>query len=213
MIEPPARIPGQYQARFVTGAVAPRQFPEERLPEVAFAGRSNVGKSSLLNKLLNRRKLARVSRTPGRTREINFFQVDDRWLFVDLPGYGFAQVQHRQRKVWDQVIGGYLNQRRTLRAVILLLDPRRGVTDLDQGVIDHLEREGITYLPVVTKVDKLKSNPRRQALRTLERQLQQQARFALLPVVPVSSRSGDGIQALWRRLAEILEETTAGTGT
>ena len=195
-----------HEARFITGAVNSRQFPEERLPEAAFAGRSNVGKSSLLNKLLNRRKLARVSRTPGRTREINFFSVGNRWMFVDLPGYGYARVQRQQRQVWDQAIGGYLNQRRALRAVILLLDPRRGVTDLDQALIDYLEKEGIAYLPVATKIDKLKSNPRRQALLQMTRQLQQKARFSLLPVVPVSALSGYGTLGLWQRLEEILGE-------
>ena len=202
---PPENAAG-YPALFIGGAVSPRQFPPEQLPEVAFAGRSNVGKSSLLNRLLNRRHLARVSRTPGRTREINFFNIGERWIFVDLPGYGYAQVEQRQRQVWDQAIGGYLAHRRTLRAVILLLDLRRGVTPLDLELIGHLETVGVSYLPVATKIDKLKSNARRQAVTEMTRQLQQSARFALLPLVCVSSLSGDGLQDLWRRLEALLRD-------
>ncbi|WP_130472906.1 ribosome biogenesis GTP-binding protein YihA/YsxC, partial [Candidatus Magnetaquicoccus inordinatus] len=99
-------------AQFVIGAVSARQFPSDERAEIAFVGRSNVGKSSLLNRLLNRRNLARVSRTPGRTREINFFHVGSAWSFVDLPGYGYASVGQEQRSVWDQVLGSYFGQRR-----------------------------------------------------------------------------------------------------
>ncbi|MBF0583321.1 MAG: YihA family ribosome biogenesis GTP-binding protein [Magnetococcales bacterium] len=193
-------------ARFVLGAVTARQFPSEALPEVAFVGRSNVGKSSLLNRLLNRRSLARVSRTPGRTREINFFQVGERWWFVDLPGYGYASVAQQQRSVWDQVLGSYFEQRRNLRAVILLLDLRRGLTELDQELLSHLDQYGIPALPVATKVDKMKSNEGRQALRLLAERLPAVSPFALLPVVPVSALTGEGLPALWVRLQAILAD-------
>ncbi|MEO5341483.1 MAG: ribosome biogenesis GTP-binding protein YihA/YsxC [Magnetococcus sp. MYC-9] len=204
----PLSIP---EAHFVLGAVAARQFPTEDLAEVAFVGRSNVGKSSLLNRLLNRRSLARVSRTPGRTREVNFFRVGERWWFVDLPGYGYASVGQQQRSVWDQLLGSYFEQRRNLRAVILLLDPRRGLTDLDQELLGHLDQYGIPALPVATKVDKMKSNERRQALRLLAEVLPKVSPFALLPVVSVSSLNGDGLPLLWERLQAILADHLSST--
>jgi GTP-binding protein len=206
---PPLTIPA---AHFVLGAVSPRQFPLEELAEVAFVGRSNVGKSSLLNRLLNQRGLARVSRTPGRTREINFFQVGGKWWFVDLPGYGYASVAQGQRAVWDQLLGGYFAQRRSLRAVILLLDLRRGLTDLDRELLSHLDQYGIPALPVATKVDKLRSNERRNALRQLEGVLPTASAFALLPVVSVSALTGDGLPLLWQRLQAILAEGAVETG-
>ncbi|MBF0162868.1 MAG: YihA family ribosome biogenesis GTP-binding protein [Magnetococcales bacterium] len=200
---PPLSIP---TARFVLGAVDARQFPDDASAEIAFVGRSNVGKSSLLNRLLNQRQLARVSRTPGRTREINFFRVGERWWFVDLPGYGYASVVQQQRSVWDRLLGDYFSQRRNLRAVILLLDPRRGLTELDQELLTHLDHHGIPALPVATKVDKMKGNERRQALRLLGESLPQASPFALLPVMPVSTLTGDGLPQLWERLQTLLAD-------
>lgn len=194
------------EARFVLGAVSAQQFPTDDSAEIAFVGRSNVGKSSLLNRVLNRRNLARVSRTPGRTREINFFRVGERWWFVDLPGYGYANVAQSQRSVWDQLIGGYFEKRGTLRAVILLLDLRRGLTNLDQEILTHLDQQGIPALPVATKVDKLNQNNRRKALLSLEETLQEASPFILTPVVPVSALNGKGVPNLWQRLLEILAD-------
>ncbi|MBF0185864.1 MAG: YihA family ribosome biogenesis GTP-binding protein [Magnetococcales bacterium] len=197
------RIPA---AEFVVGAVAARQFPQDDRAEIAFVGRSNVGKSSLLNRLLNRRNLARVSRTPGRTREINFFQVGEKWSFVDLPGYGYASVGQVQRSVWDQLLGSYFAQRRNLRAVVLLLDLRRGLTELDQELLRHLDQYGIPALPVATKVDKLKSNERREALRQLALVLPQASHYLLLPAVTVSALNGEGMPGLWQRLQTLLAD-------
>jgi GTP-binding protein len=193
-----------HNAEFVTGAVNPEGFPSDDLPETAFAGRSNVGKSSLLNRLLGRRKLARVSRTPGRTREINFFLIDKKISFVDLPGYGYARVEKQKRDVWDRSIGGYFSSRRNLRGVILLLDLRRGVTDLDRALMQLLAEQGISYLPVATKIDKLRSNPKRQALKELTKTIETSPGFPILPIVPVSALSGDGIPILWQRIDEML---------
>ncbi len=196
-------------AEFVLGAVSARQFPNDERAEIAFVGRSNVGKSSLLNRLLNRRNLARVSRTPGRTREINFFHVGDLWSFVDLPGYGYASVGQVQRSVWDQLLGSYFGQRRNLRAVVLLLDLRRGLTALDQELLRHLDQYGIPALPVATKVDKLKSNERRQALRQLAVVLPEASQFLLLPAVTVSALNGEGLPDLWHRLQAVLADRLA----
>lgn len=195
-------------ATFLLGAVSAHQFPPEDLPEVAFAGRSNVGKSSLLNRLLNRRNLAKVSRTPGRTREINFFEVGAAGRFVDLPGYGFAAGGGAsQRSVWDRVADAYFT-RRSLRGVILLLDLRRGFMESDAEVVAFLEARGIGFLPVATKIDKLSGNSRRQALAQLTGRLRQETRLAMAPPLPVSSLNGDGLPELRRQLGAILAATT-----
>ncbi|MBF0628982.1 MAG: YihA family ribosome biogenesis GTP-binding protein [Magnetococcales bacterium] len=204
MTDSPPRTLAGLPSQFLVGAVARQQFPPDDLPEVAFAGRSNVGKSSLLNRLLNRRNLARVSRTPGRTREINFFAVGTQGRFVDLPGYGFAAVGRNQRLVWDRVAEAYFTERRSLRGVILLLDLRRGLLDSDLELVAYLEERGIGFLPVATKIDKLNGNPRRQSLVTLTERIRTNSRLAMAPPVAVSSLNGDGLGELWQLLERIL---------
>jgi len=129
--------------------------PDALLPEVAFAGRSNVGKSSLLNKLVGRRKLARVSNTPGRTREVNFFRVNDTFIIADLPGYGYARVSKEQRASWRPLIEGYLKGSPALRGVVLLLDVRHDPTDDDLAMREYLGELGTPTLIALTKTDKV----------------------------------------------------------
>ncbi|MGH7663421.1 MAG: ribosome biogenesis GTP-binding protein YihA/YsxC [Gemmatimonadaceae bacterium] len=129
--------------------------PEPVLPEIAFAGRSNVGKSSLLNRLVTRRNFARVSRTPGRTREINFFGVNGRFVFVDLPGYGYARVSKERRDTWRPLIEGYLERSPQLRGVVQLLDVRRDPGEDDRRMLDYLAELGAPTIVAVTKIDKL----------------------------------------------------------
>ena len=151
-------------AEFVTGAVTPKQYPKTFLPEVAFAGRSNVGKSSLLNSILNRKKLVKTSATPGKTQEINFFEINRRWMFTDLPGYGFARAPANVRRKWQGMIEQYLTGREPLRLVVLLVDIRRDPTELDLQMQEWLEHWGIPYLLVATKADKLKRGAAQNAL-------------------------------------------------
>jgi GTP-binding protein len=129
--------------------------PEPALPEVAFAGRSNVGKSSLINRLLRRKKIARVSNTPGRTREINFFRVNDAFVLVDLPGYGYARIAKEKRAEWKPMIEAFLRGSPMLRGVVQLLDARRDPTPDDLQMLDYLARTGLPTLIVLTKMDKL----------------------------------------------------------
>lgn len=129
--------------------------PESTLPEVAFAGRSNVGKSSLLNKLIHRKKFARVSNTPGRTREVNFFKINDEFVFVDLPGYGYARVSKEKRAEWRPLIEGYLSGSPELRGIVQLLDARRDPTTDDHAMLDFLAEIGVPTIIALTKVDKL----------------------------------------------------------
>ena len=141
---------------FLGGMAEPGGWrPPAALPEIAFAGRSNVGKSALLNRLVRRKAFARVSRTPGRTREINFFQVNDQLVLVDLPGYGFARVARERREQWRPLIEGYLGQSEQLQGVVQLLDVRRDPSDDDRTMLEFLGELGVPTIIVVTKTDKL----------------------------------------------------------
>ncbi|MGH2897491.1 MAG: ribosome biogenesis GTP-binding protein YihA/YsxC [bacterium] len=134
--------------------------PEPSLPEVAFAGRSNVGKSSLLNRLVHRKKFARVSNTPGRTREINFFKVNGTFVLVDLPGYGYARISKEKRAEWKPLIEGYLRSSPELRGIVHLLDARHDPTGDDRQMLDFLGEIGVPTVVVLTKIDKLSSRER-----------------------------------------------------
>ncbi|MGZ5999183.1 MAG: ribosome biogenesis GTP-binding protein YihA/YsxC [Rhizomicrobium sp.] len=142
---------------FVWGTGDINSLPPESLPEIAFVGRSNAGKSSLINALTNRKTLARVSHTPGRTREINFFKLGDRLMLADLPGYGYAKASKTMTAEWQKLIFSYLRGRASLRRVLLLIDARRGVLDLDKEVMDLLDEAAVSFGIVLTKIDKLSS--------------------------------------------------------
>jgi GTP-binding protein len=142
-------------ARFVAGAAEPAAMPPESLPEIAFAGRSNVGKSSLVNALTGQRMLARISNTPGRTRQINFFDLAGLLLLVDLPGYGYAEAPKNAVKRWGGLVRAYLRSRAALCRVCLLIDARHGLKDLDREVLATLDRAAVSYQIVLTKTDKL----------------------------------------------------------
>jgi GTP-binding protein len=182
-------------AEFVTGAVQPSQFPASLLPEVAFAGKSNVGKSSLINALLNRKHLVKTSSTPGKTREINFFRVNGAFTFVDLPGYGYAEAPKQVQRGWQALLEGYLTGRAVLRGVVLIVDARHDPSPLDIRLKDFLASHGVPILAVANKADKL---PRSQA----PAQLKAIARQMDLPDPPLaySSKTGEGRDALWARL-------------
>ncbi|MBW1940679.1 MAG: YihA family ribosome biogenesis GTP-binding protein [Deltaproteobacteria bacterium] len=142
-------------AEFVTSAVKPSQYPLPELPEIAFVGRSNVGKSSLINTLVNRKRLVKTSSTPGRTQLINFFNINGSFSFVDLPGYGYAKVPDRVKKDWALMIETYLSKRETLKGVVLIMDIRRISDHKDKDLIDWLIHFNIPKILVLTKTDKL----------------------------------------------------------
>lgn len=146
--------------------------PPSELPEVAFAGRSNVGKSSLLNRLVRRKAFARVSHTPGRTREINFFKVNDRFVLVDLPGYGYAKISKARKAEWLPLIEGYLRQAPTLRGVVQLLDVRHPASNDDLQMLDFLADVGVPTIVALTKIDKLRPRELPERMRELALQLQ-----------------------------------------
>jgi GTP-binding protein len=179
------------EARFVVGAARPNQFPAWQSAEVAFAGRSNVGKSSLLNRLVRRRGLARVSKTPGRTQQINFFAVGDDLMLVDLPGYGFARVPLSVQASWRTLVERYLTSREQLRGVVVIVDVRRGVQEEDQRLLDFLRGHEIPAILVATKIDKLGRGARTRQLALIA--ADQPGR----EIVAFSALSGDGIEAIW----------------
>ncbi len=148
-------------AAFIKSAVKPSGYPLALLPEIAFSGRSNVGKSALINTLLNRKHLVKTSSTPGRTQLINFFDINSAFYFVDLPGYGYARVPEAVKKRWGPMIEKYLTTRRTLKSVLLIMDLRRIPGEEEQNFIEWLDYFKISFIPVLTKSDKLSKTKQR----------------------------------------------------
>ena len=175
--------------------------PENSLPEIAFAGRSNVGKSSLLNRLVRRKAFARVSRTPGRTREINFFEVNRRFVLVDLPGYGYARISKDRRAEWRPLIEGYLRRSSNLRGVVQLIDVRRDPSDDDLQMLDFLSELGTPTVVAITKVDKLSPTARVARIGELTASLGLDAD----QVIPFSAHTGEGRDALATAIVALTE--------
>lgn len=181
--------------------------PESTLPEVAFVGRSNVGKSSLLNRLVRRKAFARVSHTPGRTREINFFKVNNAFVLADLPGYGYARISKERKAAWRPLIEGFLSNNPMLRGVVMLLDARHDPTDDDRHMLDFLAEVGVPTLVVLTKIDKLRAKERADRIPALcaamgidEDQL-----------LTFSSRTGEGRDALAESVVSLVSGPALST--
>ena len=187
------------RAEWLATAAGPEGFPEPSVPEVTFVGRSNVGKSSLLNALVQRKKLARTSSAPGKTRLIHFFKVERperETHFVDLPGYGYAKVSKSERKNWQRLIESYLEGRPTLRAAVLLQDMRRDISDDETLLIDWLHERGIPVILAITKIDKLKPMRRAARLRALKATIDLPA----ANVIATSSEARIGLDELWQAI-------------
>ncbi|MGH9381896.1 MAG: ribosome biogenesis GTP-binding protein YihA/YsxC [Thermoanaerobaculia bacterium] len=185
-------------AEFARSAHIAQDFPHDGLPQVAFVGRSNVGKSSLLNRLLGRKTLARVSSTPGRTRAANFFLVDRRLYFVDLPGYGYAKASQDERRRWAELMETYFSVAGSQPRVIQLVDAEVGATDLDLQAHEYLTSLGVAVLVTATKIDRVRRHRRPQALAAIAERLE--LANGNSPIA-VSARSGEGIPELWRTLS------------
>ncbi|MFL5550590.1 MAG: ribosome biogenesis GTP-binding protein YihA/YsxC [Gemmatimonadaceae bacterium] len=176
--------------------------PESKWPEVAFAGRSNVGKSSLLNKLVRRKRFARVSNTPGRTREVNFFLVNDRFVLVDLPGYGYARISKERRAEWKPLIEGYLRSSKELRGIVQLLDVRHDPTDDDRQMLAFLASVGVPTMFALTKIDKLTANQRKARIAALLDLLE----VSEDQVIPFSAVTGEGRDELAEAVVALVEQ-------
>jgi GTP-binding protein len=192
-------------AEFIAGARIESQLPAPELTEVAFAGRSNVGKSSLLNALTGRKALARTSHTPGRTREVNFFNLSGRLMLVDLPGFGYARASKDEIARWNQLIQDYLKGRANLRRVCFLIDSRHGVKAPDRPVMDLLDEAAVNYQVVLTKTDKLKGPELAATLAAVQAELDK--RPAAHPkIIVTSAGKGTGIAELRAALAMLAEQ-------
>ena len=189
---------------FIWGAASAQNLPPETLDEVAFVGRSNAGKSSLINALTGRKSLARVSQTPGATRQINFFNLGNRLMLVDLPGYGFAKRSKSEAELWQEMIFAYLRRRARLRRVALLIDARRGVMESDREVMALLDQAAVSYGLVLTKADELKANERAQVLDNAAAEARRHT-AALAEIQLTSALAGDGIAALRTHLAALAQ--------
>jgi GTP-binding protein len=189
---------------FVWGTTSAENFPPEKLNEVAFVGRSNAGKSSLVNALTGRKSLARVSQTPGATRQINFFDLGGKLMLVDLPGYGFAKRSKSESESWQEMIFAYLRRRARLRRVLLLIDARRGVMDADRQVMTLLDQAAVSYGLVLTKADQLKSAARAAAIAAAGTEAATHT-AALAEIQLTSALEGDGIPALRTHLAALAQ--------
>jgi GTP-binding protein len=194
-------------ALFNKSATHPAHYPGEEMPEIAFIGRSNVGKSSMINRLVNRKHLVKTSSTPGCTRLINFFDINGRFRFVDLPGYGYARISESEKKAWRFMIETYLLKRTCLRGVVLILDIRRNPDEKDRIMIDWLNQYQIPILPVLTKADKISaSNRNLQAGR-----ISKAFGFPLSEMIVFSARTALGLDPLWKRLAAFLDPSLVTT--
>ncbi|MGH7539852.1 MAG: ribosome biogenesis GTP-binding protein YihA/YsxC [Gemmatimonadota bacterium] len=199
------RRPDAGSVEFAGAIAAPDQAPPARLPQVAIAGRSNVGKSTLLNRLVGRKSIARTSKRPGRTQQINFFRVDDSFLIADLPGYGFAKAPEAVRERWGPLIESYLSSTPELLGIVLLIDARRGVGSDDVRLVEYLAALRTPALFVLTKADKLNRQGRQKAVR--------EARAALgvdeEQLLVTSAKTGLGVATLWHSLRALVDEAGA----
>lgn len=181
-------------AKFTAAATTASSLPPGRLPEIAFLGRSNVGKSSLINSLLGVKGLARTSSTPGRTQSINFFLINEAFYFVDLPGYGYAKVAQEKRRQWGELIEEYLAHRQQLMLSILIVDARHEPSPLDIQMKSWLQHFELPYLVVATKIDKLKANEQRRAWQSAQKILETER------IIPYSAVTRAGAPAVWEEI-------------
>ncbi len=187
-------------ADYLKSAYYPKDYPETDLPEIAFVGRSNVGKSSMINTLLGRKKLVKVSQKPGKTRSINWFTVEDKLLFVDLPGYGYAKVSKKDRQLWGQIIETYLKERTNLKACVLIYDIRRKPSEEDLNMLEWLKYYNILPLLVLTKADKLSNNQIAKQLKIIS----ETANVDKKDFFIFSAVNKKGKDEVWNKIEEII---------
>ncbi|MCP4714382.1 MAG: YihA family ribosome biogenesis GTP-binding protein [Deltaproteobacteria bacterium] len=186
--------------QFVKSVFALKDLPDSTCPEIAFSGRSNVGKSSLINTLLNRKGIAKTSSRPGRTQSINYIDVNRELFFVDLPGYGYAKVPLKVKEQWQKLIEGYLVGRENLCLMVQIIDARRDPRDDEARFVDWLDLQGIPYVIILTKIDKLKQNARQKAFKVWKQFLQTEN------VLLFSAMTGEGKDKVWQSITACLRE-------
>ncbi len=192
--------------QFIRSAVSEADFLDDGYPQVAFVGRSNVGKSSLLNRLLGRKSLARISSTPGRTRAINYFLINSSFYFVDLPGFGYAMVSKQVRRDWARLMEKYFESVSDPTRVIQLVDAKVGATNLDREAAEYFDSLGVPTTVVATKIDKVPRSKQIRQLKAIRNQLKLSNDSAL---IPFSAVRGDGVKELWREIGSFLQHPSS----
>lgn len=190
------------KAEIIISAVKESQYPDTTVPEIAFAGKSNVGKSSMINALLNRRNLARTSSQPGKTQTLNFYNINDDFNFVDLPGYGYARVSKSEKSKWGPMIDTYLHKRDQLKEIILLVDIRHDLGDNDRQMYHWIKSFGYSGYLIATKADKLSRSQQIRNLNNIKKSLQVDDRF----IYPFSASTKQGVEEIWTLIEKILTE-------
>ena len=191
-------------ARFVLSAVRHQDLVADGRPQVAFVGRSNVGKSSLLNRLVGRRALAKISSNPGKTRAVNYFDIDSKFYFVDLPGFGYAKAARTERQAWAELMDSYFRTTRPRPLVIQLVDAKVGATPLDVQAMDYLRSQGCEPVVVATKIDRISRSRRQRQLADISQALSPGS--TTMPT-PCSSKTGEGVKDIWKGIYAFLQES------
>lgn len=189
------------KAEIVISAVSPAQYPKDHYPEIALAGRSNVGKSSFINKLLGRKNLVRTSSKPGKTRTLNFYNINDQFYFVDVPGYGYAKVSKKEREKWGRMMEEYFETRDQLRAVVLVVDSRHQPTQDDIQMFEYVTYLNIPLLIVATKVDKLSKNKMNKQMNEIKKAFDAAEN---VPIIPFSAITGVNKDKIWNVLEQYI---------
>ncbi|WP_010651066.1 ribosome biogenesis GTP-binding protein YihA/YsxC [Oceanobacillus massiliensis] len=189
------------KAEIVISAVSKKQYPGDMLPEIALAGRSNVGKSSFINKLINRKNLARTSSKPGKTQTLNFYKINDIFYFVDVPGYGYAKVSKKEKEKWGPMMEEYFLTRENLKAVLLITDLRHEPTKDDLRMYDFLKYNGVQVIIIGTKLDKIPKTKRAQHIKRTKQTFQMDSDDIL---IPFSSETGEGKEESWSVITKLI---------
>ncbi|MFQ3542596.1 ribosome biogenesis GTP-binding protein YihA/YsxC [Halobacillus rhizosphaerae] len=185
----------------VISAASKKQYPKDPIPEIALAGRSNVGKSSFINKMIQRKNLARTSSKPGKTQTLNFYIINEEFHFVDVPGYGYAKVSKSERAKWGRMMEEYFAEREQLRATALVVDIRHKPTEDDQMMYDYLKHFELPVMVIATKLDKIKKGQRQKQLKTIIQTLEIEDEDNL---IPFSAETGEGKDLAWRTMLQYL---------
>jgi len=189
------------EAKIEISAVSQKQYPNNNLPEIALAGRSNVGKSSFINRMISRRNLVRTSSKPGKTRTLNFYLMNDSFYFVDVPGYGYAKVSKTEREKWGQMMEEYFETRESLQLVVLVIDSRHKPTEDDVNMVQYISYLERPLLIIATKVDKLKRNERAKRLKDIEKTF---GAHEAISIVPFSAETGENKERIWTMMKQYL---------
>jgi ribosome biogenesis GTP-binding protein YsxC/EngB len=189
-------------AKYERTVVTLDQYPTEGYPEVAFAGRSNVGKSSIINSLTNRKNLARTGATPGKTKEIIYFNIDDKFFFVDLPGYGFASVSKTQKRSWGSIVEGYLGTRAELKMLVMMVDIRHTPTNDDKMMYGWLKNTGLSHVVVASKLDKISRSQLKPRIDEIKKVLEVPENIS---IIPFSANNNAGVEELWSSIETALQ--------